>query len=144
MHGGAGCVTSVPLVECRSVTSTSSPSARTSAWVREMSCCGLGNVTRRGRSRFVTRDTWGARPSSTVRSTATTWPVDSTSFAGGASCGAATRNGPGTSSPAHDGSWSRIVWRSLLRMVIPDDHDGMTCLLYTSDAADDLLCVDLG
>ena len=24
------------------------------------------------------------------------------------------------------------------------DPNGLTCLLYTSDAADDLLCVDLG
>ena len=32
----------------------------------------------------------------------------------------------------------------LLANIVQDDNSGGTCLLYTSDAADDLLCVDLG
>src|SRR5450756_3105708 len=36
-----------------------------------------------------------------------------------------------------NGTWATTAWKRSGRMFV-------TCLLYTSDAADDLLCVDLG
>src|SRR5450756_3163766 len=39
---------------------------------------------------------------------------------------------------------SQVHWNSLLVRAEARSHQRFTCLLYTSDAADDLLCVDLG
>ena len=45
--------------------------------------------------------------------------------------------GPAAAAEGRDGgSWKRTIWS--------DEGRSNTCLLYTSDAADDLLCVDLG
>src|SRR5659263_78584 len=47
-------------------------------------------------------------------------------------------------SPTPLPAWKRWMgWRSTVDRLIHDAR-GMTCLLYTSDAADDRLCVDLG
>ena len=44
-----------------------------------------------------------------------------------------------------DGTWYAVVYLSPGRYEYRIVVDGIwTCLLYTSDAADDLLCVDLG
>src|SRR5690606_29583944 len=110
---------STPLVECRSVTTTSSPSIRTSACVREMSWFGLATVTRRGRLLFATRDTCGARPISTGRLSETTSPEESTIFAGGRLVGPATASGPGTWPASSLGSSRRSSATSELSTVIP-------------------------
>src|SRR5665213_1764910 len=46
----------------------------------------------------------------------------------------------------YDDNWSKLEWKNgaaTVRIIDPKAHYGV-CLLYTSDAADDLLCVDLG
>ena len=56
---------------------------RISRWVEEISWCGLGTVTTWGWSCEAKRPASGARPTSTVRSTATTSPVEKTRDATG-------------------------------------------------------------
>ena len=76
-----GSVSSVPLVEFRSVTSTCHPSRVTRRWVREMSPSALGSLTTCGRSSpsGPAKSVRGLRPMTTPRSSAITSPSDSRS-----------------------------------------------------------------